>query len=342
MKNNLIDTYKKIYDLDKINIKDINVDDGVLFILFDAKGNYYVLNEDKPIIYSSLLSNNLLYYIKDIEIKYDVKIYNYIPLCFTCNNSLIIACKIDNTNSNFIPCDEKKYNHIINLLKEKAVYYSDEFSDEIYLVEKYYKRYEFYRKYIKRFILTEKRRKKKEFLDLIKTLIGHDYKTIIDVTCGDNEDIFKVSSNAELVVGNDINLYQLNKVNKDYNNVYYTNNNLLDFPYKDNSFDVSYCKNTLHHLNGNGELKKAFDSLYSISKKIIIIEIEDPKKVGGLSKFLNKNLYTKYLKDAGKSFLSFDEFKSSIDESFSKKCNIEYSSFENVLGQYMIAVIEKR
>ena len=49
-----------------------------------------------------------------------------------------------------------------------------------------------------------------------------------------------------------------------------------------------------------------------------------------------------YLKDAGKYFLSFCKFKRTIDNNFKDKCNISYLSFKNVLGNYMIAVVEKR
>ena len=75
---------------------------------------------------------------------------------------------------------------------------------------------------------------------------------------------------------------------------------------------------------------------------MIVVEIEDPKITGGMPRFLNKYLYIKYLKDAGKKFLSFCKFKSLIDNKFSDKANISYLTFENILGKYMIAVIEKR
>lgn len=64
--------------------------------------------------------------------------------------------------------------------------------------------------------------------------------------------------------------------------------------------------------------------------------------VGGLSKILNKYLYSKYLDDAGKYYLNFCKFKKIINNNFKNRCNISYLSFKNILGNYMIAVIEKR
>ena len=75
---------------------------------------------------------------------------------------------------------------------------------------------------------------------------------------------------------------------------------------------------------------------------ILHIEIENPKVTGGLPKILNKYLYTKYLKDAGKEFLNFEIFKEIIDQNFNDKSNVSYLTFENILGKHMIAVIEKR
>lgn len=345
MKNNLLEIYKNIYSLDKLNSKLIDGKDPLVsFILFDSNNRYYTLKNNTLISYSSLLSKNILYYIKDLEIKYEIKIVNYFPLCFINNNCVLMACKIDNVNNdNFYECNSsKEYKKIIDILKDKAIFYADNYADEIYTVEKYHRRYEFYKKYIKRYLLTDKRRKKSEFIGLVKDMIGKDNNSIIDVSCGDNEDIFGVSSNAQLVVGNDINLYQIKKVNNIFNDYIFTNNNLLNLPFKEKIFDVSYCKNTLHHLDNKDEMNKTFKYLQKISNKIIIIDIENPKKVGGLPEFLNRNLYIRYLKDAGRNFLTYDEFKDVINTNFDKSYNIKYSVFENILGKYMIAEIENR
>ena len=95
-------------------------------------------------------------------------------------------------------------------------------------------------------------------------------------------------------------------------------------------------------MNNDEEIKALLNNMYDISNKLVIVEIEDPKKVGGVSKIRSKYLVMDYLKDAGKYFLSFCKFKRTIDNNFKDKCNISYLSFRNVLGNYMIAVVEKR
>lgn len=341
VKMNNLETYKKIYNLDTLKSDYIN-DNTISFVLLDNSDNYYILRDDKLITYSVEIPLNIINLIKNIEKIYRVKIYNYFPICFVKKNSLVFACKVKEVSSCFKIYDKnnKELNKIIDICERKSLFYSECYNDEILLVEKYKKRYKFYNKYIKGKILTERKRRKSEFLTLIKKLIGNN-KSIIDVTCGDNDDIFKISDDDNLVVGNDINLYQLKCSEAKYNNVIFTNDNILDFSFNKNIFDVSYCKNTLHHMNDNDEIIQLFNNMYNISNKIIIVEIVDPKATGGLSKFLNTFLYVKYLKDSGKNYLTFPKFKKLIDDNFNN-CDINYLNFENILGKYMIAVIEKR
>ena len=339
---NVVNTYKKIYKLKKIKTKLLK-DNSIGFIFFDNNGNYYIV-KNNLIEYSSLLSLNIISIISNIEKIYKIKIYNYFPLCFINENSMLFACKIKRPSECLVKYkkDNDEINEFIDLIKKEIKFYSDDYDDERLLLEKYSNRYRVYQNVIKKYFLTEKRRRKKEYLDLLKTLIGDSVNSIVDVSCGDNADIFKISNKIDLVVGNDINLYHVRNNQFRFKNIIFTNDNLLNLKYEKEIFDVSYCKNTLHHLNGNEELNEALESLYKISKKIIIVEIEDPKIVGGMSKFLNKYLYIKYLKDAGKKFLSFYKFKTTIDTKFSDKANISYLTFENILGKYMIAIIEKR
>ena len=88
-------------------------------------------------------------------------------------------------------------------------------------------------------------------------------------------------------------------------------------------------------------LKKMLKFLDTISKdEILIIEIINPKECGGLSKFLSKWLYAKYLKDLGDCFLNEKQFKQIIKNIY-KSYNITYHTFTNVLGKYMIACVRK-
>ncbi|MDY6072220.1 MAG: class I SAM-dependent methyltransferase [Bacilli bacterium] len=333
--------YKSLYKLDNIKIKSIK-NNTINFVLFDSKLKFYMICDNSIPSYSFDLNLGIIDLIKNIEQTYKIKILNYLPVCFVNGKSLLMACKISTNNSRYLKeISNDTYSDIIKIIKNKADYYSEEYDDESVLIEKYHRRYKIYNKYIKKVFLTEKKRRKKEFQSLISRLCG-EYKSIIDVSCGDNLDIYRISNRENIIVCNDISLYQLRCCESRSNNVLFTNDNILDLSFKNNIFDVSYCKNTLHHMNNDEEIKALLNNMYNISNKLVIVEIEDPKKVGGVSKLLNKYLYMDYLKDAGKYFLSFCKFKRIIDNNFKDKCNISYLSFRNVLGNYMIAVVEKR
>lgn len=333
--------YKSLYKLDNIKIKSIK-NNTINFVLFDSKLKFYMICDNSIPSYSFDLNLGIIDLIKNIEQTYKIKILNYLPVCFVNGKSLLMACKISIDNSRYLKeINNDTYSDIIKIIKNKANYYSEEYDDESVLIEKYHRRYKIYNKYIKKVFLTEKKRRKKEFQSLISRLCG-EYKSIIDVSCGDNLDIYRISNRENIIVCNDISLYQLRCCESRSNNVLFTNDNILDLSFKNNIFDVSYCKNTLHHMNNDEEIKALLNNMYNISNKLVIVEIEDPKKVGGVSKLLNKYLYMDYLKDAGKYFLSFCKFKRIIDNNFKDKCNISYLSFRNVLGNYMIAVVEKR
>jgi hypothetical protein len=80
-----------------------------------------------------------------------------------------------------------------------------------------------------------------------------------------------------------------------------------------------------------------------ISNEIIIVEIENPHIYGGIPSFLNKYLYGWFLKDVGKCYLNFKQFKSIIGNCFSdEKYTLVYSNFQSILGRYMIAKIVRR
>ncbi len=339
--NNDFTLYKSLYKLDNIKIKSIK-NNTINFILFDSELKFYMICDNSIPSYSFDLNLGIIDLIKNIEQTYKIKVLNYLPVCFVNEKSLIMACKISINNSRYLKeINNDSYDNAIKIIKNKADYYSEEYDDESVLIEKYHRRYKIYNKYIKKIFLTEKKRRKKEFQSLIRCLCG-EYNSIIDVSCGDNLDIYRISSKENIVVCNDISLYQLRCCESRSNNVLFTNDNILDLSFKNNVFDVSYCKNTLHHMNNDEEIKALLNNMYDISNKLVIVEIEDPKKVGGVSKILNKYLFMDYLKDAGKYFLSFCKFKRTIDNNFKDKCNISYLSFKNVLGNYMIAVVEKR
>lgn len=214
---------------------------------------------------------------------------------------------------------------------------------EINTNEKYKARYAFHNKVIKRYFLTDKRKKKEQYKTMINAMLG-EADSIIDVSCGEDKFIFNLSRerNMSLVVGNDISWTQIEQLNEIYDEVIFTNHNAACLPFESKIFDVSYCSNTLHHLPNKNVLKNLINNMLKISKKAIIVEIEDPKVTGGFAKWLNKNLYVKFLKDVGGAYLSQSQFELVVSEVIKDKANVKFNVFRNVMGKYMIAEITEK
>ena len=214
---------------------------------------------------------------------------------------------------------------------------------EINTNEKYKARYAFHNKVIKKLFLTDKRKKKEQFKSIINNAIGN-VDSIIDVSCGEDKFIFNLSreKNMSLVVGNDISWTQIEQLNEIYDEVIFTNHNAACLPFKEKVFDVSYCSNTLHHLPNKSVLKNLIHNMLKISKKAVIVEIEDPKVTGGFPKWLNKNLYVKFLKDVGGAYLSQSQFELVLTNLLDGIADIKFSVFRNIMGKYMIAEITEK
>ena len=196
---------------------------------------------------------------------------------------------------------------------------------------------------MKRFILTDKRKKQLQFKEMIKNMIGAP-TSIIDVSCGEDKFIFDLSRelNIPLTVGNDISWSQVEMLNKEFEEVIFTNHNAASLPFKNRSFDVAYCSNTLHHMPNKKALINLLNRLFEVSNKIVVVEIEDPKITGGFPKWLNKNWYMGYLKDVGGAYLSEQQFKVIINELFENKAEIKFNNFKNIMGNYMIVEINRK
>lgn len=132
---------------------------------------------------------------------------------------------IDNKNliGDFIEVTDEEFSYINRLASKKVVeIFKDRFDDimrktgncfqdaEVSTNEKYRNRYKFHNDFIKKYILTEKRKKKAEFTELIKNNIK-DASSIIDVSCGEDKFIFNLSRDLgiNLAVGNDISWSQI-------------------------------------------------------------------------------------------------------------------------------------
>lgn len=213
--------------------------------------------------------------------------------------------------------------------------------EEVSVNEKYNFRYMIHNQFVKKFILTDELKRKVEFIKLLKSYVG-SAESLVDVSCGDSSLIQKIApNNCKYIVANDISWSQIELIGSSQN-VIYTNHNAEYFPFKENSFDIAYCGNTLHHMESKKGLLNLFSSMEKVAKKIIIVEIENPKESSTFSYILNKYWYGYYLKDVGGSYFNKNDFQSIISDFFIENFDIEFSEFKNIQGNYLIASLTKK
>lgn len=289
------------------------------------------------------------------EFLYNSKKKKHFGLGFIARVRNVNELNIEKVPGGFVEVNHEEIEYVNRLASKKMVQlFIERFSEimskshnsfqeqEISVNENMKKRYLFHSNFVKRFILTDKRKKKNEFKKKIAGYV-QGAKSIIDVSCGDDSFIFNLSRDKEipLVVGNDISWSQLETLNNNFQEVIFTNHNASSLPFKENSFDISYISNTLHHMPNKETLINTFESMFYVSKRIVVVEIEDPKLTGGFAKWLNKNYFIGFLKDVGGAYLSEEDFKTIITNIFQNRAKIEFSKFENIMGRYHIAVIDK-
>lgn len=185
-------------------------------------------------------------------------------------------------------------NKIVQLALKRIKIFANNFPEhEIAINEKYNLRYAFHNSIIKRFLLTPQLKKKAAFNQLLYDKIG-TVNSFIDISCGDNEFLNSLVDKVpqlDIVIGNDISRSQVDLIKKDNEKILYTNHNAVYLPFKKESFDIAYCANTLHHMTSRKDMKNLLEGMFSISKKILIVEIERPKETGWLPHILNKYRY---------------------------------------------------
>ena len=181
---------------------------------------------------------------------------------------------------------------------------------------------------------------------MIGSYLG-DAKTILDVSAGDDGFILEVAAASahELTVANDISFGQMRplieeKKRKDLN-VIFTNHDLTSLPFA-NPFDVVVFKNTLHHICYKEECLAVFGSLKRLSKRLIIVDIENPKKSTFSARFWNR-YYEDWLGDGddhAHKFHGKDSFAKLINLAFSDAEKIVFANQRTMKGNYMLAVID--
>jgi ADP-ribose pyrophosphatase YjhB (NUDIX family)/2-polyprenyl-3-methyl-5-hydroxy-6-metoxy-1,4-benzoquinol methylase len=168
-------------------------------------------------------------------------------------------------------------------------------------------------------------------------LVINNPNTILDASCGESNllNLLHKKYHPQICIGNDICWKTISLLKDKSSGIIFTNHNVLALPYKV-KFDLVIFKNTLHHIESINQ-KKVIDSLKKIAKQLIIIDIDDPTKYSFWSKIWNK-YYVFFLKDKGKYFLNFLEFKKLIERCIYGK-NCEIKKVKTIKGGYFIASI---
>lgn len=181
----------------------------------------------------------------------------------------------------------------------------------------------------------------KRIQNKIIELICNNPISIIDVSCGDDDFIFKLEKlyNPELCVANDISWKTISLIknkNKE-SNIIFTNHNVLDLPLK-RRFDLIIFKNTLHHVPSTERID-LIKRLSNLSKQLIIVDIEDPNRSNFLAKIWHW-YYVYFLGDQGGPFLTFPEFKEIIEKNIENKKST-FGIINTIKGRYFYASLSE-
>lgn len=223
--------------------------------------------------------------------------------------------------------------------------------EEIETNRLYNKRYNFHNKIVKPLIKACDTRKVKMKKELAEYLWTH--KRILDVSCWDDSTIidalFLYHNQIDIAIGNDISRSQIeilsslrtNQCIDTHKRLFFTNHNASSLPFKQNSFDVVLCKNTLHHMPNKDALEDLLKSCFSCWKELLIVEIENPLMTWWVPKWLHTYWYRGFLKDVGWAYFSKELFTQVIENFFQWKADISFTSYSTLQWNYMIAHIKK-
>jgi ADP-ribose pyrophosphatase YjhB (NUDIX family)/SAM-dependent methyltransferase len=169
-------------------------------------------------------------------------------------------------------------------------------------------------------------------------LVDGSPKTILDVSCGDSSIINDLCEKyrPNLCIGNDICWKTITMMKDKDDQVFFTNHNVLDLPYKI-KFDLVIFKNTFHHIEREYQ-QKVLNDLQKIAKQLIIIDIDDPQNSSFLSKLWN-NYYVYILGDQGESFFTFKKFKE-LCEQKNPTDKLKMGFIPTIKGRYFFAAIK--
>jgi ADP-ribose pyrophosphatase YjhB (NUDIX family) len=174
------------------------------------------------------------------------------------------------------------------------------------------------------------------------------HKTIIDISAGNDYFILDIAKKFphDQCIANDISFNQMLDLRRETLKrglqIKFTNHNSVDLPFK-MRFDLVLFKNTLHHIGSKEECLAIMKQLKDISKRIIIVDVDNPKKSRWNVRFANWYFEVFYGDgdDHIHKFHNMDSFQKLIRLAFTDdEADKVFDSVETIKGDYMIAVID--
>ncbi len=168
----------------------------------------------------------------------------------------------------------------------------------------------------------------------------------LDVACGDDDFIYQVAEKAKRCVGNDVQWEQIqflrervaSRKGRDFpeidDRVLFTNHDACNLPFR-RRFDLTLCKNLLHHMNTAEQLDGLLSSLKRLSRRIIIVDPELPTNV--VARFWHW-YYVHCLRDQGKRFYEYEQFKKVFGEYF-RGHDVEVDLVRTIKGNFIFCSI---
>jgi ubiquinone/menaquinone biosynthesis C-methylase UbiE len=127
----------------------------------------------------------------------------------------------------------------------------------------------------------KKRNMWKIYTSTLKEILQNNQKisNVIDVACGMGNFTIELSKYEQFrkIIGIDFLKETFNiaiKAEDKFSNISFFQGNLLNLPFKNKSFDLTICLNTLHHIYKN-DFERAIDELSRITNRVLMIEIRN-------------------------------------------------------------------
>lgn len=217
---------------------------------------------------------------------------------------------------------------------------------EIESQERHSRRYQLHQRVVKP--VFDRLKRSDKVVDKLYAAIGSS-KRILDASCGDCETLISFAEQRDcLCVGNDVAWSQILSLMQRVRHapadlrfrLVFTNHDIAELPFAEKFFDVAICKNTLHHFREPNDFLRAMASMSRVSRRLIVIDIEDPLSSGIPQRAVNA-YYRRFLGDVGDKFLRFEQFRKLISGwSFKAGASCKIERIRSLWGNWMFAIID--